>query len=698
MSVPAYIKKNFNIYNGLKLRQQDKVKIWCDVFDYIAGAPKRCIAVQQMFEKYGSMRGFSVANIDRKYDAWRSTGQDWRVALYSKVTPRKKPADLFEQVYKRYCEDAHQSSKQQWRRMMRDLALNKDLPPVGLNWKEVFRVEHPNRPLPAECPYSEKQPPRGCQYRRLQEYFGLTKFQEKAVRIGLAAARDHVLPVLTTRVGLQVGSVYQFDDMKHNVKVNFPGNIKAHTPLEFAAMDVFSGSRFAYGIRPTIEEIDAKGIKKRGELNEFEFRCCVAKVFCEFGYNPGGTIAIGEHGTAVFRPWLRELLTAASDGKISFADSAILNKQVHAGLYPGRSKGNFHVKACLESQHHLFQTATAHLPAQTGRNSRIDRPEQLTGLDKYNEQLLKHAGSELMRRDPERAAMLLLPAMGFNHYLKLIYELYDILDWRTDHTLEGFEEACLTKNEFRLAKDSNDWHDAIELLQMEPAQAAAINALIASDMKAYYRHRLMAPAEVFNAGKAALTKLSKWHVPDILGRDSGLKNKHVESKGLINFRDKYFGPGEHIYYGVVTTPEGFQQALSTKRKYIIHLNPLALDQAFIRDQENNAIIGIAERYNKACKVDEHAIHVLMGKQNHDMKVKSDEIAARHVDQIEERAAIIKHNKGVLSGAIATPTELAARSKAKAADGDLEDLYEFATAPAAPVEETEDDWADFESMF
>jgi hypothetical protein len=126
-----------------------------------------------------------------------------------------------------------------------------------------------------------------------------TSYELKATRIGPMAAAANRPLVMTTRVGLPVGKVYMFDDVWHDVLVNFVGvSREAIRPLEMCCLDVASGSKVAYGMLPRVKRDDGSHIN----LSEREMRQLVVAVLLNQGYRPDGTLLTVEHGTAAIRP------------------------------------------------------------------------------------------------------------------------------------------------------------------------------------------------------------------------------------------------------------------------------------------------------------------------------------------------------------------------------------------------------------
>jgi len=662
---------------ALKKDQRERVNCYLDAFGAIGKAANRSAEIDRMAEVYGHMRGFSAPSLRRKFYAFARAGGDWRVCIDHARLPAESPRKMAEKCYKKYCENNQRSSREAYRKMMRDFRAGRELEPAGITWKDVWKAAHPKKAAPQFCP--QDWTPRGWSYRNLQHAAGLSKYEKTAARIGAAAAREHLPAVYTTRAGLAVGQIYMFDDMWHDILVQFPGQEKAVRPLEFACIDVFSACKFQYGMKPRRTEDG-----KRTNLNEREMRFLLAHILCNVGYNAEtGCTLVVEHGTAAIRPELERRLKDLSHGKISVSRSGILGEQVHKGMFPGRGGGNFKAKAALESSHALAHTAAAHLPGQTGANSRTNRPEQLAGMQKYDNELQRAAA----RMTPARAAALMRPFLSYYDYADAIGELYDNINWRTWHALEGWEQARLTATEWRLTEDS-PWQPIDSLDTLAPAQRQIADGLLMEN-PALRRVRKLSPMEVWQAGAENLARLDKFAAPLILGADTG-KLKKVRDDGLIAFRDRDCGPDEHRYLARVTTPDGFQQALRPGRKYLMQVNPFCPGEAFVTDPESGGCIGVARRWETACKADMDAVHRLMGAQAHEEKLRNEPVRERHAGEAAERLAMIEHNRRIVSGEEnCDAREIAASRRAAQTPGDLDDIYDFAAVQSGEQDSSDD---------
>jgi len=211
----------------------------------------------------GHERGFSRVSLIRKYYRWKDANCDWRVVV-DKVRGRasgrgtRLPPEFVE-FWRGLCEQNQRATKPAWRALQR-------------KWRDRSEA------IPG---YGFRRPqshdlPEGWTYSNLCR-FKPTKFELLARRQGRSSAAVARPLVFTTRVGLQVGSAYMFDDLEHDLKVNLLGvNKVALRPLELACLDVFSGSKFAWMMKPMMIGDDGAKIK----IRDREMKYLVAHVLC----------------------------------------------------------------------------------------------------------------------------------------------------------------------------------------------------------------------------------------------------------------------------------------------------------------------------------------------------------------------------------------------------------------------------------
>lgn len=602
----------------------------------IAAAPVRSKAFKEEAARMAGVRGFDAASLTRKYYAWIRSGRSRQALVNRACLPRRLQKNPIGHTYKKFCENNQRGSKEAWREMIRQLCAGMELPGIG-TWQAIWMRENPGERIPDSCPWSILNPPRGMSYGNLQHYHRLSKFEKAASRVGLKAARQFLLPVLTTRVGLRPGQYYQFDDMVHDIEVNFTGQPRGLRPLEFSCFDVFSAMRVAFGIRPTLIDQDT-GRKKK--LTEKEMRYLTAHILCDVGFHRDGCTLIVEHGTAAVSPQQEERIKRHAPN-IRLCRSAILSEQVHDGMFPGRKAGNFRIKPLIEASYALSHTVAAALPGQVG----LDRnryPERQAGAAAYNNALIRAAA----KLPYDRARMLISPLIHFDVYTPIIGQLYERMNDRDWHDLEGWAQAGLMISEYRLAVDGN-WFPMETLLDAPAEQRMAIEAFLKTRPE-FMRTRKLSPREVWRSGQSELTRLNKFLIPDLLHPEDG-KILKVQANGTLVFEDRYLGPGIHTYYATIETPDKFQQALCRERAYLVHVTPYHPEIAFISDKDSGVIMGCAPRYDVAPRYDQNAIERLMGKQAADMKLLADPIRERHADEAAAREAMLRWNRDVLGG-------------------------------------------------
>lgn len=626
----------------------------------IDGQPNKRKALAAAGEKWGHLPGCDTESFRRKYYAWIRAGRCAEALLDRRRLKKNSPVGAVEKAYKRYAENNQRVSSEAFRQLLRDLSAGVEIPGVG-TWQSLFRKIHPDAHLPARCPWGVENPPPGWSYANLQRRARLSDFEKAAARQGLGAAMEHVLPVLRTRVGMLPGQVLQFDDLWLDLVGIWPGAKKPVRPLEFACYDTLSGCKIAWGIRPRLDRDDGS----RDSLKELEFRFLLAYVLCDVGFHRDGATLVVEHGTAAIRDWLERRISAFSGGKLKVSRSGILGEQVHAGMFPGRGRGNFRMKPLIESGHSLAHHVTAALPAQVGASPE-KAPEPFAGLEAYCKSLALAAA----KLPEERRNQLLFPALNFNRLVELVGQLYDLMNDRTWHELEGWDECGFVAEEFRLGEESA-WFPMAALRAMPADRRAAVAALLESRPD-LIRARKLSPREVWARGKSELTRLPRCHVPDLLGPEAA-RPVRVETNGTIEFQDRYLGPGKHIYRARIETPDGFVQSLGRAASYVAFATPYHPEHLWIVDKDSGALLGFAPRYDRAGWGDESAIHELLGLQRADLAELSAPVRERHADQAAGRAALLAHNEAVIEGIPPTPAEPAARLRIPKTSGRLDDL-------------------------
>jgi hypothetical protein len=660
--IPAHETLDFSkLPDSLK----NEVSLWTKIIGEIDSAKSKSRAFTEIAKRYPGSKSLSSANIRTKYYAFQRDG--WQALVNKSKLPRNNPVApnvpggqpaLFVEYWKGLQESYQRNSRAAYRELIRRYRNGDQIPGIG-NWRNVWMDSVGGRP-PEKCPMNPPLP-QGWGERNLMRYRP-TKFELTAARIGRSAAAEFRPLVYTTRVGMAAGQVYVFDDVWHDNKVNYLGvNRQAMRPLEFSCLDLFSGCQVAFGAQPMTED-EATG--KRETLRESEMRFLLCHVLCNLGYHPQGCCLHVEHGTAAIREDLADLLFNWTGGAVTVARGGIHGAAAHDGFFTGRGKGNSRFKAALESHHNLKHNELAALPGQVGRD-RDHSPEELHGRDQYNNTLIK-AMSQL---PAHRAEQIITPFMDFPVWKQAVAELYERINWRTEHDLEGWQEAGLTTSEYRLSAGS-DWVPTRNLLDLPPDRRDAVMAVIEHEPGAI-RTRKLSPMEVWLTGRTNLVTLPPHYVPMILGHRNA-KMLRVQDDHTITFQDRRIGPGIHRYLAQVETEHGELRMLQPGASFAIYATPFDASAVFVAS-EDNSFIGVARRMQTACKTDTDAIHRQIGKSMAMEKELLAPLQMRHAEKARAKNAMHTHNAAVLRGAPITPDELFRAERIAEAVPNEEDL-------------------------
>lgn len=592
----------------------------------------------------GHRRGWSADRLRAKYYGWVASGRAWTFlvnwANVPKVICDERIGHV--QALKRYAEDNQRISAAGFRAFMTDLRRGKYIEGVG-TWKDLWAKENQGMRIPERCPSDWR--PQGFNKRSMYRKGKLTPFEAKASREGMAAARQFIPSVFSTRVGLEPGRIYQFDDVWHDVMIAVPGvNRKLVRPLEFCCIDVASTCKVAYGLKPQIRREDGT----REGLCKDHFKALIAHILTNVGWHRDGCVFVIEHGTASLTPTEQEIITRLTDGMITFRTSEILGKPVHAGLFTGKGHGNFKAKALVEASHRLIHYEAANLPAQTGGLSRVDAPEQLYGLQAYADKVL--AIYEHLPAD-QREQLWYGGAMTMVSYSALVKQLYAAIYDRHDHNIEGWEQNEWMQMLWSVNGRDN-WMASRDIPKLPaPMQEPARMALRTPGL---FKSQRLSPAEVLDRYADRRVRLPPWAIIDFLGEDC-YRTVRLDNQGLLTFQDKDLTgfPCKLRFAGTVMQPDGSRASLVPGTEYGLYVIPHDMSKAVVVDAGNRVVLGIAPQWSAVSPLNPDEVKVMVEAQARVIAAQSEPIALRHADQIEE----FQHNKATTDLLLADLTEL-----------------------------------------
>lgn len=486
-----------------------------------------------------------------------------------------------------------------------------------------------------------------------------SKLELTALRQGLGEAKQRFGPkVMSTRVGLWHLSHILMDDVKLDFKGHILDSQKLVVPLQLGALDLLSGNRFAYGMKPQLWRKDGT----RASLTEADMRFLLANTLYTHGISKRGTTFVTEHGTAVIRPRVRDILTRAFPDLVSFDDSGFIGKiQAIAGMGDGKGGGgNPNHKAALESLHNLIQNEMGFTPAQTGHDRH--EPEFLSVIERDQEKLWRLA----KRLPPE--AVKLLKHRTFEWHSQLVPMVAAVLDTinrRDDHDLEGWGELGFITRAYRLMPESNEWVNESRLLDLAPATRNAFLAQADADPRCWTPKRL-SPHDVFELGRAQgdIIKVPDSVIAEILYEDLAQPRK-LHDDGVFSFEDREIAPAEMHFEGRILCPNGREMELQWGETYEVVVNPFNRSVLWVYSstRQRGAFLGLAKAVHRHCRADAEGAKQAFKRSAQRLAAKLDDTRDRNAHLTANEEARNTHNRRVIADHEAARADFTRRATA-----------------------------------
>jgi hypothetical protein len=448
-------------------------------------------------------------------------------------------------------------------------------------------------------------PPRATYATLLRKPYRPDRIVKRVARVGLRAASEFLPSVLSTRVGLAPGSFLLFDDIWHDLYATVPGQQGMRRVLQFHCLELLSGSQIGRGMKPEMLNADTGRMER---LKEREMLFLLAHILGRRGYNPEKCLLVMELGTATVDDRVIQLLHDFSGGRLRIEKGQTSGSPIAQGLYGGQAKGNFKIKAALESLGNLVHNETGDrllLPAQSGSIGRINEPEELHGRKRHLDQL-QRAAQLVPAHLRELIAANVAPP--FAQVVELLDLIQERMNHRQEHALEGWEACGFLAPLYRLSPD-DPWSRQSALAGYPEAARAGIEAALRADPRLVSCRR-MSPHEVYQERvQPHLSVLPPHLIPQLLGMEQA-KERRVAKDGRIHFADSEVGPGEHHYEGTAIDENGNRTVLPDGEKYATFCSMLDPDRMYVCDARGRYLgyaprtlvptRGDAEGFAKAC--------------------------------------------------------------------------------------------------
>ena len=520
----------------------------------------------------------------------------------------------------------------------------------------------------------------------------VSKFARKSIQIGSKSASLLSPKIITTREGIEVGRYWIPDDSWNDFKIAAYG--QTCRLLAFHYLDLASGCNACRGYKPALRDRE-RDTEER--LREKEMVWLTVSLLTNEGYHPSGCTIICEKSTATIREREERILRDTMGDAIKIDRGPAGGGPGIAALFNGRSGGNPRWKAPLESWFNLLRNRTDSLlefPGQTGSNSRINCPEGLPGLERDTLALMK-----VMRvLPPEKAELARLGLLTLTEAIFKLDAVTELINCRIDHDLKDWEACGHQITEWRLGAGldcsigqtgwassaiQSPWHPEGDLLNYDPAELAAISALLANHRE-LKRTRDLSPREVYDAGKSRLVKLP----PAVAGllMDELPGTELPVRLGCITHEDADVDP-EPMQFGLIRRDgRGTQDPLRNDEKYFCRLNAIDPSVLWLYDAHNR-FVGVAPRYLGVRRDDEPAMRAAYKRKAQAMAPLAEEVrrlAAPYTQKVHDAT---RHNLAHVLGPVPRGTSSEPAPRPTQPDDCTQDLLarEHAATPAGESE-------------
>jgi hypothetical protein len=675
-----------------------------DAMQHLAGARKilpECRRLSSLLQRRwspASLRAAYYKFIGKLPNAQNYPPGDWRICL-NKSKARLDPAAAagdrfrFTEFWRTLGETHHQDWAAAHRELLHIWKTQHDF--SGKSYSQIPGYAT----WPPECPATGH--PAGWSYSVLMRHQS-SPYDQVAARIGYAKAALQRLPVLTTRVGLDIGQFFEFDDHEFNQKLLYQR--RPMRPIGFGVIDIFSDCNFLPSFKPTLWDLEEE---KKRKLTQREFMWYVIAVHTTIGYRADlGTENIIEKGTATYDATFEERLSRVSNGKITTWRGTIQDRPAHAGQFKGRSKGNFKTKPLIEGHWRLVDDAMDHIAGQMGK-SRDDCPEQLAGMEQYTGQLMRSLDKLPLDQREAKLAQVQFPFPLYHAWREQALDAFHRINTAHDHDLEGWEklgfvqpiwrfpsvvDSALGDSESRITDHASrsPWLPWQSFLGRPPAQQGVVKAMLDNDPSLTKPYRL-SRQEVWNAGVKKLTKLPMELLPELVGPENALNAGAplTVRRGLISFECEDIDPDPLHFYA----RNGSGEFLPNDEKYICFVNPYApthlvactYNSALRTPHSALKVAAVCARYIPALRTDEDAINHELGAQSAYESQARVRLNLRHSDAAESKRAMFANNTRLL-GDPRAPSQTSPTSQAPANDC-TQDLL----AREAALKASQPDW-------
>ena len=420
------------------------------IMQEIHSAKKVRPACDAIAKRHAGKRGYSVERLSDKYYKWKaaleSDGPDAAAATLIdhhrclgcgvNGCTVSRDVTITPDVLARWRKDDITNDKrgmaESWKRIIRDLCEGKPVEDAG-TWRDVFHAENPFRDLPDRCPYSLTRPPSGWSLSSFTRH-KVSKVIKAIAQKGSFEAWKHLPEVRIDLTTLKPFEWLVVDDHRLDFKVyvDVPGRgVQLVELWGLFVMDVSTRMIVSFALKPRV-------MREDGTFMAFEHRDMqhlIAHVLCTYGIPTDyDQTWIVENAAAAVSTECENLVNFLSSGRVKIKRTGIQVGDMTLSGFPERW-GNYRGKRWLEVWFAALDIVCGGVKGQMGSDY-WSKPGSFDARQAFGNRLAKL----LDKCTPEMRAKLELPFEWAGEAHWLVSDAIELLNHRTDHRLEGFEE------------------------------------------------------------------------------------------------------------------------------------------------------------------------------------------------------------------------------------------------------------------
>lgn len=408
--------------------QRQRIAVLLQMFDAIRSSPEGVVATCHRLALEHPGRGFSAANLKTLYYAYKKT-KDWRVLVPQWRGSSAVPADFVEFFRRRVEQNKRENpARAVMMQIKAEWAQGESIPGYG-TWREYYATTFPERDTPDRYPFGFF--PRGWSQSNLYTKQS-TKAERALARRGFSAAKAYLHHVIRDTRTLRPMELITIDDFETDIIVQArnpnTGRFEICTCTGLLALDVATRCRVGFGLKPRFKHEDGRKMA----ITRADVQGLLFDIFSTHGLPQGyGVTILCENAAAAITDDVAQMLQTLLGVQVArtglIADKVLANGFVERGGKPWE-------KGWIESLFNLAWNHAGAFAGQKGARYQLEPGDHAAKL-LYAEKLLNTEGLT-----QDQVAQLQTGFWLFDDAITAYTRVFDFLEQRTHHTMQGFEE------------------------------------------------------------------------------------------------------------------------------------------------------------------------------------------------------------------------------------------------------------------